>query len=185
MILLRHGQSEFNLRIAATGKDPGIIDPGLTEFGFDQADRAARTLMLNGGVSRIVTSPYSRALQTAEIISRHLSAPVIVDPLVRERFGFVCDVGTPRSSLARSWPDYDFSRIEEIWWPSIEEPVERVAARAVLFRAEMEELGAWAQTLVVSHWGFILAMTSQSITNCQWLHCDKAAVATREVGRAP
>lgn len=176
MILLRHGQSEFNLRIAATGKDPGIIDPGLTEFGFAQADQAARTLMLETGVERIVTSPYSRALQTADIVNRYLRVPVVVDTLVRERFGFVCDIGTPRSSLARSWPGYDFSRIDEIWWPLVEEPVESVAARAALFRAETEELHAWERTLVISHWGFILAMTSQSITNCQWLRCARAAV---------
>ena len=33
MILLRHGQSEFNLHFIATRRDPGIVDPHLIEFG--------------------------------------------------------------------------------------------------------------------------------------------------------
>ena len=33
MILVRHGQSEFNVIFGATRKDPGIVDPKLTEEG--------------------------------------------------------------------------------------------------------------------------------------------------------
>jgi broad specificity phosphatase PhoE len=31
MILLRHGQSEFNLHFSVTRRDPGIADPKLTQ----------------------------------------------------------------------------------------------------------------------------------------------------------
>ena len=44
MILLRHGQSEFNLRFTATRRDPGIEDARLTEYGHHQAEQAARML---------------------------------------------------------------------------------------------------------------------------------------------
>jgi broad specificity phosphatase PhoE len=44
MILLRHGQSEFNLHFTATKRDPGIPDPKLTGLGRDQAQRAAEAL---------------------------------------------------------------------------------------------------------------------------------------------
>ena len=44
MILLRHGQSEFNLHFTATRKDPGIIDARLTPLGHEQAQAAALAL---------------------------------------------------------------------------------------------------------------------------------------------
>jgi broad specificity phosphatase PhoE len=180
MILLRHGQSEFNLHFAATRKDPGIIDPRLTEYGHAQAHEAARALA-HTGISRIIASPYTRALQTADPIARALGVPVIIQPLVREHYGFACDIGTPRSELAQAWPQHDFSHIEEIWWPAIEEPRDQVVARAALFRMEMAALPDWSDTLVVSHWGFILCLTGQSLPNGQTLRCDPTEAAPAKI----
>jgi glucosyl-3-phosphoglycerate phosphatase len=30
----------------------------------------------------------------------------------------------------------------------------------------------WSDTLVVSHWGFILSLTGKSVMNGEWLRCD-------------
>lgn len=174
MILLRHGQSAFNVVFTATRRDPGIIDPDLTPLGHTQAEEAAAALA-EMGVRRIIASPYTRALRTAAPIARRLGVPVHVNPIVRERYAFTCDIGTPRSALARAWPEHDFTAIEEVWWPSIEEPAEHVAARAARFRAEMAGQPDWAETLVVTHWGFILSLTGTSVPNGAWLRCDPAA----------
>jgi broad specificity phosphatase PhoE len=174
MILLRHGQSEFNLHFTATRRDPGIQDPRLTELGHQQAERAAEALLTetDGGIRRIIASPYTRALQTAAPLARRLGLPVTIQPLVRERYAFACDIGSPRTRLAMEWPDHDLSHIEEVWWPAIEEPAEQVEGRARLFRQEMAALEDWAHTVVVSHWGFILSMTGRSMGNGEWLRCD-------------
>ena len=171
MILLRHGQSEFNLLFTATRKDPGIPDPKLTPLGRQQAEAAAAALA-GEGIRRIICSPYTRALQTAAPVARALGVPIFVNPVVRERYAFSCDIGSPRLQLALAWPDLDFSAIPEVWWPAIEEPADGVVGRAELFRAEMRAMPDWSQTLVVSHWGFILSMTGTSVTNGQWRRCD-------------
>jgi broad specificity phosphatase PhoE len=101
--------------------------------------------------------------------------PVVVNPIVRERYAFACDIGSPRTALERAWPEHDFSGLDEVWWPPIEEPAEAVQARAALFRAEFAALPGWADTVVVSHWGFILCMTGQSVMNGTWLRCDPHA----------
>lgn len=171
MILLRHGQSEFNLHFTATRRDPGIVDPKLTELGHQQAADAVSRLA-GERITRIITSPYTRALQTAAPLAKAFGARVIINPIVRERYAFACDIGTPRTELERAWPGHDFSTIDEVWWPPIEEPAASVVDRAALFRAEMAALPDWSDTLVISHWGFILSMTGRSVTNAEWLRCD-------------
>lgn len=102
MILLRHGESEFNVIYSATGQDPGIRDPRLTERGHGQAREAAQRLT-GHGVKRTLASPFTRALD---------------------------------------WPDH-------------------------------------GELVVVSHWGFILALTGHSVANCEMVfydphHCEPA-----------
>ena len=180
MILLRHGQSEFNLAFTATKRDPGIPDPKLTPHGEEQA-LAASLALAGEGIRRIVCSPYTRALQTAAPIAERLRVPVYITPTVRERYAFSCDIGTPRTHLQRDWPHLDFAHIEEIWWPAIEEPDTQIEARARLFRGEMAALPDWQDTLVVSHWGFILAMTGERVMNGHWLRCDPTGPAPVDI----
>lgn len=180
MILLRHGQSEFNLAFTKTRRDPGIHDPRLTPLGHEQA-RAAAAALRGQKISRIIASPYTRALQTAAPIAEALGVPVIVNPVVRERYAFSCDVGSPATRLADAWPEHDFSRIDEVWWPVLDEPEADVVARAALFRAEMAALPDWADTLVVSHWGFLLALTGASVMNGQTVRYDPTEAPPDEI----
>ena len=95
-----------------------------------------------------------------------------LDPIVRERYAFACDIGSSRPTLERDWPDHDFGLIEETWWPQEEEPEASIIGRANHFRTTLAERRDWANTLVVSHWGFILSLTGKSVANGQWLRCD-------------
>jgi broad specificity phosphatase PhoE len=181
MILLRHGQSEFNLLFTQTRRDPGIKDPKLTPLGHGQAEAAAAALAAQHEIRRIVASPYTRALQTAAPLARRLGLPVTVNPTVRERYAFTCDIGSPVTMLRAEWPDVALHHVEEVWWPAEEEPADQVLARAARFRGEMAALEDWAHTVVVSHWGFILSMTGQSVGNGQWLACDPTGPALESV----
>ena len=171
MILLRHGQSEFNLHFTATRVDPGIEDPRLTPLGHEQAEIAAEALT-GEGVRRIIASPYTRALQTAAPLARRVGVPVLVNAAIRERYAFKCDIGSPVADLQQAWPGHDFTAIDEVWWPTQNEPEAHVIDRANAFRAEMAAHPDWEHTVVVSHWGFIMALTGISVVNGQWLRLD-------------
>lgn len=171
MILLRHGQSHFNVHFAKTRVDPGIIDPRLTEEGERQAREAGQRLA-GCGIRRIVASPYWRTLHTAEIIAEVLDLPVTIEPLVRERYSFVCDIGSHRSELLRRWPHFAFGELPERWWPDAEESEEALAQRCRRYREALIAARDWEGLLVVSHWGFIRGLTGESVTNCQHLVFD-------------
>lgn len=180
MILMRHGQSEFNVIYGRTRVDPGLRDPGLTDLGREQVAASARALAENRvgrTVRRILASPYRRALQTAGIVAETLGLPVEIDPTVGERAAFTCDIGTPRSELCRHWPDIRFDHVAEEWWPT---PVESVAAlelRGLRFRGGAGRRADWTETLVVSHWGFIRALTGHPLPNAAMVLFDPTAAA--------
>ena len=165
MILLRHAESEFNEVFNVSGVDPGIEDPKLTGRGHRQAREAVAKLS-QYQLSRILASPYTRTLQTAEIVAKALGLPVVVESEVRERGAFICDIGTPRDELARQWPALDFSHLDELWWNQEIESDESVVVRANQFRQAAQTWPDHEQTLVITHWGFIRGLTGKSVKNC-------------------
>lgn len=164
MILVRHGQSEFNVAFNETRQDPGIVDPGLTGEGERQAEAAAKALA-GRDLRRVLASPYTRTLHTAEIIAGALGLPVAVEPLIRERCFFVCDIGSPRSDLIGRWGHFEFGDLPERWWPEPDESEEQLSERCRKFRASMVQAEDWRHVLVVTHWGFIRGLTGKAVAN--------------------
>ncbi len=164
MILIRHGQSEFNVHYGRTRQDPGIRDPALTADGRAQVAAAAAALAPLG-VTRLLTSPYRRALETAEIIAGALELPVTVDPTVGERVAFTCDLGSHPGELAQRWPAWSFDHLPDQWWPDHVEPETGLAARAARFRGVTDGIVDRDRVAIVTHWGFIRALTGLTVTN--------------------
>jgi len=82
MILwVRHGQSTWNVMDRMQGQE---LSPPLTDLGREQAAHAADALA-DRGVVRLLSSPATRALETAEIIGRRLGVDVEIEPLLLEK----------------------------------------------------------------------------------------------------
>jgi broad specificity phosphatase PhoE len=82
MILwVRHGQSTWNVLDRLQGHE---LSPPLTELGREQARHAAETLA-DRGVVRLLSSPATRALETAQVIGEHLGLEVEVEPMLLEK----------------------------------------------------------------------------------------------------
>lgn len=168
MIVVRHAESEWNRHYAVTRIDPGIRDPGLTVRGREQAARLAATLAA-AGVTRLVASPYRRALETASVVTDALRVPLAVEPLIRERCVFSCDIGTPPAELQTLWPGLDFAHLAPAWWGERDETERAVRDRAHAFRASTETLPDRATVAVISHWAFIRALTGIELDNATFV----------------
>lgn len=164
MILVRHAESEWNRHFSRTRVDPGIRDPQLTDLGRRQAEHLVEQLAA-AGITRLVASPYRRTLETATIVAQRLGLPIAVEPLVRERCVFSCDLGTPRSQLARLWPAVDFTELDELWWGAPPESEINLGRRAATFHAKARRLTDRSGVAVISHWGFIRAATGHEVAN--------------------
>jgi broad specificity phosphatase PhoE len=164
MHFVRHGQSEFNLAQQEYGRDPGILDAPLTPLGFEQARRAAKDLA-GRGITSIIASPYTRALQTASTIAAEIGAGLHICPLAGERRIYSCDIGSPLSRLKETWTHLDFSGVPtENWWPAADESLGDLSRRVVAFKSKWKDL-ATPQNALVSHWYFINALTGRDMEN--------------------
>lgn len=85
VVMIRHAQSEWNRE----GRFTGWADPSLTDFGRDEAVRAAGALAEAGySFDRVYTSRLSRARETADIVMResgNTGIPVSADWRLNER----------------------------------------------------------------------------------------------------
>ncbi|WAL63175.1 histidine phosphatase family protein [Amycolatopsis cynarae] len=111
LLLVRHGESEWNLAGRVQGQSPAA--GGLTERGRAQAARtAARLAREHPDAGAVFTSDLPRARETAEIIAGTLGLPLAEDPLLREQylgelegraFDEPEDGGTVRDLIERLW----------------------------------------------------------------------------------
>jgi len=120
LLLVRHGESEGNhfLLFAVTPEVP------LTDHGREQARATGEWIRARHVPRLVVTSPFTRARQTAEIVAEVLGVPVRVENALRERsYGRLAGLpyATPR-------PDYDPARYW-VWRPEGGETLVEVAAR--------------------------------------------------------
>lgn len=85
-IAMRHGFAESNARGIVSSKIDGSSSYGLTEKGRLSAEKAGQK-MKDSGIDIIITSPFARAKQTAEIVAGAIgfdTRKIIVDERVKE-----------------------------------------------------------------------------------------------------
>ncbi len=100
LLLLRHGETPHTVDKRFSGR--GGDDPGLTETGRRQAERAAAALAARGGVDAVVASPLRRTAQTAQIVADALGVPVRTeDGFAEVAFG--------------EWNGLTFAEVRERW----------------------------------------------------------------------
>jgi probable phosphoglycerate mutase len=106
LLLVRHGQSEWNAAGRMQGQTVGVP---LTELGHEQAAAAARELA-RLGPGALVSSDLHRAVQTAQHCARATGLPLTTTPALREQ-GYGVLEGRPSRELwdVVDWTDPHWS----------------------------------------------------------------------------
>jgi glucosyl-3-phosphoglycerate phosphatase len=83
LYLVRHGQSVGNVHFVVG--QPRLKTEPLTELGIEQARQAAKTIKAKTPKpTKIISSPYTRAQQTADVIAKELGLEVSLDDRLGE-----------------------------------------------------------------------------------------------------
>lgn len=159
MILVRHGQTDWNVK----ARYMGWLDEGLNGEGVRQAERLARRLD-RWPISAVYSSPLSRALRTAEIVAGPHSLPVQTVPELGEmKIGdweglFAGDIAARYPDLWKAWRaspgDFRMPRGE-----SLGEVRERAAAAL----GRIMDSAEGAMVLAVTHDVVVRLMAAQCL----------------------
>ena len=102
LVLLRHGVTESTVRKLFCGS--GGADPGLTDDGHEQAQRAADWIRAHHRVDAIVSSPLRRTQDTAQHVADAVGLPVTLEPGMAEAAFGEWD-GCTFMEIMERWPD--------------------------------------------------------------------------------
>jgi len=172
IFLIRHGQSEFNVVYETDGSDPMIRDAPLTALGQAQA-RQARDQIADLNIQLVITSPLTRAIQTALGIFDGI-APINVMAGHHERIEHSCDIGRPPAHLQADFPSLSFDLLDDIWWhqgPTNDngipvEPMEVFSARISRFRTGLSELND-QPVAIIGHGETFKELAGFDMANCE------------------
>ncbi|GBD48789.1 phosphoglycerate mutase 1 [Methylopila sp. Yamaguchi] len=160
-MLVRHGQSEWNLKNLFTGWK----DPGLTERGLAEATAAGRRLKEAGMTFDVAfTSKLQRAQRTNQLILAELggrSVPVIEDAALNERdYGEL--TGLNKDDARKTWGEQKvlmWRRSYDVPPPGGESLRDTVARTLPYFVAEiLPRVLNGEQTLVTAHGNSLRAL---------------------------
>jgi len=164
---IRHGQGMHNTSMLGWE----LIDPPLTSKGEDQAKALQERLMPDRDAFELVmTSPLTRAIQTALFAFDGTSVPFLITPLLRERLGAPCDKGTTKSELIKTIPQIKTNKwigldeLPEVWWctQSVEmDLLSRVEKLKHFIFTRPEKVIA-----VVGHGGLFSRIVGKHLSNC-------------------
>ena len=180
IILLRHGQTDYNV----TGRMQGHLDSVLTPVGHEQA-AAAAPILAALGPDRMVSSDLQRAADTADTVGAACGLPVKFDARLREtHLGdwqgcTVAEIDRDHPGAIATW------RSDPTWAPPGGESRVAVVARArpVVdeLDAEFADSSASTTALLVAHGGLIAGLVTGlmelptevwpsfgGLGNCRW-----------------
>jgi len=140
--LVRHGETDWN----RARRIQGATDIPLNDTGREQAATTGR-LLARREWDLVVTSPLSRARETAQIIAREtgMPEPILLPEIVERQYGEA--EGLDYEEIAERFPD-------DTVVPG-RESREEVAARVIPAIVQLAEQNPGAAIIVVSHGGVI------------------------------
>ncbi len=151
LLLVRHGESQAN----ALRRFPESALNPLSPLGREQAERTASFLRERFAPLRIVSSPFARARQTAEIIANAIAVPIEIESALREQSlgrlhgqPFESALATPGFDTLGRWQ----------WRPPEGETLLEVQARAVPALIAIARASRGHDVVITSHSGTIQSL---------------------------
>lgn len=162
IFLLRHGETDFN----RAGRLQGHMDIPLNQNGRTQVSHAAEILTgLNTGIDLIISSPLSRAYESAEIVAEKLAYKkenIVVEPMLIER-SFGAGEGLTIKERTEKYVDDLYPEMELL---------EDLLKRAHSVFEKIIKFADKQNTLVAAH-GAILYAIVTTVTNGQIAYGSK------------
>jgi len=154
---VRHGQADYSERNTKIYQGFGVNLSKLSEIGVHQIRETAKDKRLQGA-NLILSSPYTRALQTASILSKELGIDIVIETdlyewLANKNFLYEDDETAEISYMEYERNQGKYPANEEKLWESAQSIRERVLK-------VLRNYSNFERVIVVCH-GMIIQATTQ------------------------
>lgn len=166
-ILIRHGKPDFS-----KVEEKGFIGHGcdlafLSKEGIKQANDVSNNKILDDS-EMLISSPYTRCMQTASIISNKLNLPIYGEIDLHEWLPDLTyrykDIETPRINYQKAINDYNNCQVTSKDYESIYSVQIRVLKT-------LKKYLEYQKVIVVTHGGVMYSLTGN-----QYKHCEIAEI---------
>ncbi len=156
---VRHGVAAHNISL-----DGSLSDPALTQLGEQQAASLRDTFPHHAQLTRVISSPLQRAMQTAILaFSRDDLGPVVALDTLQETSDFPSSTGPSLEGLRERYGNaVDLTLVREGWRSIFEPEWEKLVARTRDARRTIRELAGTTgdgHVVVVAHGAVLLFLT--------------------------
>jgi len=160
---VRHGETDYTERNSKIYQGFGVNLAKISEKGIRQIQKAAKDERLQG-TDIILSSPYTRALQTAAILSKELNAPIVVETNLHEWLANKNYVYEDDETAEQAYLDYQFNHgnypgDEEQAWEDAKSIKERVLN-------VLQKYSGYNKVIVAGHGMMIQATTGNEHPEC-------------------
>lgn len=162
---VRHGKTDYSQKNTMFYQGWGTQLAPLSETGIAQIERTAQDERLRGA-ELILSSPYTRAVHTAAILSRALGAPIAIETDLHEWTANKAFVYEADEKAENCYNEYGacggiYPAGEERCW-------EDAAAMRVRVRAVLEKYRHYDKVIVACHGMMIQATTGKPDDGRKW-----------------
>ncbi|MCL2531846.1 MAG: phosphoglycerate mutase family protein [Oscillospiraceae bacterium] len=166
IILVRHAQPDYSVVEAKPGFNH--LAP-LSAAGMEQAHVVAQSESF-AGAEIVISSPYTRALQTAAIIAGNLALPLTVDIGFHERLPDTKGVLNTKQQLHDSFEEYDLRKgihtsDGEHHWESVAQQISRI-------KNSLDRYTAHEKIIIVTHGELIRRFAAVRLPFCGLVQVD-------------
>ncbi|MCM1040459.1 MAG: phosphoglycerate mutase family protein [Ruminococcus sp.] len=160
---VRHGETDYTERNSKIYQGFGVNLAGLSETGIRQIQNTAKDERLQDA-DIILSSPYTRAVQTAAILSREIHAPIVVETNLHEWLANKNYVYEDDETAEQAYADYQFYRGD---YPENEEPVwEDARSMQERILNVLKKYLGYNKVIVAGHGMMIQAVTGREHPEC-------------------
>lgn len=103
---VRHGKTDYSEQNRKIYQGYGINLAPLSELGIQQIQKTSKDSRLQGA-DMILSSPYTRAVQTAAILSKELGAPIAVETDLHERIANKAYIYEDYETAEKAYLEYE------------------------------------------------------------------------------
>lgn len=159
---IRHGKTDYSERNTKVYQGFGVNLSKLSQLGVTQVKESAKDSRISDA-DMIICSPYTRAVQTAAILSKELGIDVVIETDLHEWLANKNYIYESDETAEQAYKEYEQNHGEHTSDSQMWEDVSSIKKRVL---PVLEKYASYQKVIVACHGMLIQAVTGKELPKC-------------------